>query len=73
MFKNLGLEFAGRDSKGQRVMGMVPAKGLATDVVLNDQTDFIYPVPDSWTLEQASTVPVAYSTAYYALGKLNCN
>jgi len=63
----LGLEFAGRDSKGNRIMGMVPAKGLATDVVLNNETDFVYPVPDNWTLEQAATVPVAYSTAYYAL------
>lgn len=63
----LGLEFAGRDASGKRIMGMVPAKGLATDVVLNNETDFIYPVPDNWTLEQAATVPVAYSTAYYAL------
>jgi len=63
----LGLEFAGRDSKGRRLMGLLPAKGLATDVILNDSTDFIYEVPESWTLEQAATVPVAYSTAYYAL------
>ena len=63
----LGLEFAGRDAKGNRIMGMVPAKGLATDVILNNETDFIYQVPDNWTLAQAATVPVAYSTAYYAL------
>ena len=63
----LGLEFAGRDSNGKRIMGMVASKGLATDVVLNNETDFVYPVPDNWTLEQAATVPVAYATAYYAL------
>ncbi|XP_013778686.1 fatty acid synthase-like [Limulus polyphemus] len=61
----LGLEFAGRNEKGQRVMGLVPAKGLATTVLVDP--DFLWMVPDSWTLEEASTVPVAYSTAYYAL------
>jgi len=63
----LGLEFAGRQPDGQRVMGMVAAKGLATNVVINKRTDFVFPVPDNWTMEQAATVPVAYSTAYYAL------
>ncbi|OTF69212.1 hypothetical protein BLA29_006499, partial [Euroglyphus maynei] len=62
----LGLEFAGRDQQGKRVMGMVPAKGLATSVLIQDQ-DFVWPIPDEWTMEQASTVPVVYSTAYYAL------
>ncbi|KAI1292133.1 Fatty acid synthase [Halotydeus destructor] len=37
----LGLEFAGRDATGRRVMGMVPSKGLATTVVLRDP-DFPY-------------------------------
>lgn len=62
----LGLEFAGRDQQGARVMGMVPSKGLATSVLIQDQ-DFVWPIPDEWTMEQASTVPVVYSTAYYAL------
>lgn len=62
----LGLEFAGRDESGRRVMGLVPAKGLATSVFLTD-TDFLWTVPDKWTLEESSTVPVAYATAYYAL------
>lgn len=62
----LGLEFAGRDQKGQRVMGMVPAKGLATTVVMDDP-EFLWPIPDAWTMEEASTVPVVYATAYYAL------
>lgn len=62
----LGLEFAGRDQRGNRVMGMVPAKGLATTVVVDDP-DFLWKIPDSWTMEEASTVPVVYGTAYYAL------
>ena len=28
---------------------------------------FIWDVPDSWTLEEASSVPVVYTTVYYAL------
>jgi len=62
----LGLEYAGRDSKGKRVMGIVPSKGLATTVVVSDP-EFMWPIPDNWTMEDASTVPVVYSTAYYAL------
>ncbi|XP_031841485.2 fatty acid synthase 1 [Nomia melanderi] len=61
----LGLEFSGRNSKGQRVMAMVPARGLATTVVAD--SGFSWIVPDKWTLEQASTIPVAYATSYYAL------
>uniref|UniRef100_A0A1B6DTB3 Fatty acid synthase n=1 Tax=Clastoptera arizonana TaxID=38151 RepID=A0A1B6DTB3_9HEMI len=61
----LGLEFAGRDSKGRRVMGMVPARGLATTVLADPA--FLWEVPDKWTLEQAATVPVVYATSYCAL------
>ncbi|XP_063979711.1 fatty acid synthase [Diachasmimorpha longicaudata] len=67
----LGLEFAGRDSKGKRVMGMVAARGLATTVLADP--GFMWEVPDNWSLEEAATVPVCYSTSYYALfvrGKL---
>ncbi|XP_071632956.1 fatty acid synthase [Temnothorax longispinosus] len=61
----LGLEFSGRDTDGRRVMGIVEAKGLATTVVAD--LDFLWEVPDKWTLEQAATIPVAYATSYYAL------
>ncbi|KAL1129219.1 hypothetical protein AAG570_013748 [Ranatra chinensis] len=61
----LGLEFSGRDSTGRRVMGMVPACGLATTVLAD--TDFLWTVPDNWILESAATVPVVYATSYYAL------
>ncbi|KAI1292131.1 Fatty acid synthase [Halotydeus destructor] len=62
----LGLEFSGRDATGHRVMGMVPCRALATTVVLRDP-DFIWPIPDRWSMEEAATVPVVYATAYYAL------
>lgn len=61
----LGLEFSGRDANGRRVMGMVEARSLAT-TVLGD-LGFLWEVPDKWTLEEAATIPVAYSTSYYAL------
>jgi len=59
------MEFSGRDSCGQRVMGLLAAKGLAS--VVDAHRDFLWPVPDDWSMEQAATVPVAYATAFYAL------
>uniref|UniRef100_A0A224X4N0 Fatty acid synthase n=1 Tax=Panstrongylus lignarius TaxID=156445 RepID=A0A224X4N0_9HEMI len=67
----LGLEFAGRDSKGNRVMGILEACGLATSVLADPI--FLWNIPAHWTMEQAATVPVVYATSYYALivrGKL---
>ncbi|XP_051523082.1 fatty acid synthase-like [Myxocyprinus asiaticus] len=61
----LGMEFSGRDPNGQRVMGLLPAKGLATCVDADKR--FLWDVPSSWTLEQAASVPVVYATAYYSL------
>ncbi|KAM7297624.1 fatty acid synthase-like [Ixodes scapularis] len=61
----LGLEFSGRDPSGRRVMGSVAAGGMATTVAADP--DFLWEVPADWSLEEAATVPVAYSTAYYAL------
>lgn len=62
----LGLEFAGRDQSGNRVMGMVASKGLATSLIIDDP-QFLWKIPDDWSMEEASTVPVVYGTAYYAL------
>ncbi|UJR30710.1 hypothetical protein I4U23_018230 [Adineta vaga] len=61
----LGLEFAGLDSTGKRIMGLLSAKGLATKVAIDKR--YSWNVPNQWTLEQASTIPVVYATAYYAL------
>ncbi|KAL6094787.1 fasn [Pungitius sinensis] len=61
----LGMEFSGRDPVGQRVMGLLPARGLATSVDADKR--FLWDVPSSWTLEQAASVPVVYATAYYSL------
>jgi len=56
----LGLEFVGKNNKGKRVMGMVEAKGLATHVLADPL--FMWDVPAQWSMEEAATVPVAYST-----------
>ncbi|CAG2105802.1 unnamed protein product [Medioppia subpectinata] len=62
----IGLEFAGRRSDtGQRVMGMVPFKGIATTLLT--YKDYLWDIPDHWSIEDAATVPVVYVTAYYAL------
>ncbi|XP_039571793.1 fatty acid synthase [Passer montanus] len=61
----LGMEFSGRDVAGRRVMGLLPAKGLAT--VVDCEKRFLWEVPENWTLEEAASVPVVYATAYYAL------
>uniref|UniRef100_A0A4X2LHQ6 Fatty acid synthase n=1 Tax=Vombatus ursinus TaxID=29139 RepID=A0A4X2LHQ6_VOMUR len=61
----MGMEFSGQDATGKRVMGLVPAEGLATSVLLSP--DFLWDVPANWTLEQAASVPVVYTTAYYSL------
>jgi len=59
------MEFSGRDESGKRVMGLLAAKGLAS--VVDVHRDYLWCVPDDWSLEQAATVPVAYATAFYAL------
>uniref|UniRef100_A0A674MU67 Fatty acid synthase n=1 Tax=Takifugu rubripes TaxID=31033 RepID=A0A674MU67_TAKRU len=61
----LGMEFSGHDPTGKRVMGLLPAKGLATSVDVDKR--FLWDVPSDWTLEQAASVPVVYATAYYSL------
>lgn len=44
----LGMEFSGRDSNGRRVMGLLPAKGLATTVDADKQ--FLWEVPITWSV-----------------------
>ena len=61
----LGMEFSGRDKEGKRIMGLLPAKGLATTVDADRR--FTWEVPESWSLEEAASVPVVYTTVYYAL------
>ena len=59
------MEISGYDDTNRRVMGLLAAKGLATDVDVH--RSYLWKVPDDWTLEQAATIPIAYATVYYAL------
>ncbi|GAB6031064.1 hypothetical protein CHUAL_007875 [Chamberlinius hualienensis] len=61
----LGMEFSGRDENGKRMMGIVSYRGLAT--LSSYDPNFKWEIPEKWTLEDAATVPLVYSTAYYAL------
>lgn len=61
----LGLEFSGITSKTQRVMGMIDSGALATHVQAD--SDLLWECPENWSLEEAATVPIVYSTVYSAL------
>jgi fatty acid synthase len=44
-------------------MGVVVSAALATLVCANK--NFLWDVPDHWTLEDAATVPLVYATVSY--------
>ncbi|XP_050299271.1 fatty acid synthase-like isoform X2 [Anthonomus grandis grandis] len=60
-----GFEFSGKTLSGKRVMGMLSQGTLAT-MVKSDE-NLLWDVPNKWTLKDAATVPVVYSTCLYAL------
>ncbi|KAJ8019038.1 Fatty acid synthase [Holothuria leucospilota] len=61
----IGVEFAGYNSEGARVMGIVRSQGLASQIF--EEPCFLFDVPESWTLEDAATVPAVYCSVFYAL------
>ncbi|XP_072763054.1 fatty acid synthase-like [Anoplolepis gracilipes] len=61
----LGMEYVGFDTNGRRVMGLRDTKCVA-NVVIKDK-DLCWNIPDTWTFEEAATVPYVYSTCYLAL------
>lgn len=50
---------------GERVMGLV--RNGAASTVVSAQPELLWPVPAHWTLEEAATVPLAYTQAFYYL------
>lgn len=46
-------------------MGVVSGGAIGSNVVAD--LDLLWPVPEHWTLEDAATVPLAYTYAYYLL------
>ncbi|XP_025263301.1 fatty acid synthase-like isoform X3 [Camponotus floridanus] len=61
----LGLEYVGFDTNGRRVMGLRDNKCIA-NIVVKDK-DLCWNIPDTWTFEDAATIPCVYSTCYLAL------
>ncbi|XP_029159596.1 fatty acid synthase-like [Nylanderia fulva] len=61
----LGMEFVGFTINGQRVMGMCLSGGIAN--ILVPDKFLTWTIPDNLTMEEAATIPCAYSTCYYAL------
>jgi NADPH2:quinone reductase len=67
-----GREFAGREvtannASGRRVMGYTQWAAFAEQTVAH--RNLVWPVPESWTAEQAAAFPVNFFTAYFAYWK----
>ncbi|XP_055640185.1 fatty acid synthase-like [Toxorhynchites rutilus septentrionalis] len=60
----LGNEYSGVSVNGRRVMGVLSSGSMATLVECDPQ--LTWTIPDSWSLEDAATVPVVYGTVYMA-------
>lgn len=65
----LGFEYSGIDSTGQRLMGMVDAGSMST--MVKPIQYFTWKVPKTISLRDAATIPVVYTTVYYAFFMYN--
>ncbi|CAG9811694.1 unnamed protein product [Chironomus riparius] len=61
----LGCEFTGVTSSGRRVMGLLPAGGLATHI--KESEALLLDIPKGWSLEDGSSVLVTYGTVFLGL------
>lgn len=61
----LGIEYAGVTPSGKRVMGMSVGGAIATRINCNDSIS-MWKIPDDVSLRDAATIPVVYTTVYYA-------
>ncbi|HEX8688964.1 MAG TPA: SDR family NAD(P)-dependent oxidoreductase, partial [Solirubrobacterales bacterium] len=52
---------------GDRVMGMISDAFAPLAVA---ERDFLAPIPDDWSFEQAAAIPIVFLTAFYALNDL---
>jgi fatty acid synthase len=64
----IGREYSGELEDGTRVMGMslLSVSGAGERLPIESPLEY-WPVPDGMSLEAASTIPIAYSTAYVAI------
>ena len=61
---DVGFEFSGCDEAGRRYMGFA-RRALANK--LETYPDWIVPIPEGISYEDAATIPIVYKTVYYAL------
>jgi NADPH2:quinone reductase len=63
-----GREFCGvTESDGRRVMGYAQWAAFAERIA--PRSELLWPVPESWTMEEGAAFPVNYFTAYFAYWK----
>ncbi|XP_031346518.1 fatty acid synthase-like [Photinus pyralis] len=55
-----GIEYAGIDARGERVMGIVQLGAMASSVIPDGE--MIWKIPSEWTMAQSVSVPITYST-----------
>ncbi|KAK4878182.1 hypothetical protein RN001_010688 [Aquatica leii] len=67
-FEDLGTEFAGKDSKNSRIMGISLNSVFSNCISAN--TSITCQIPDEWSMEDAATVPAIYLTVLHALLKI---
>ncbi|CAB0015645.1 unnamed protein product [Nesidiocoris tenuis] len=60
-----GFEFSGR-LNDKRIMLLSAREGFTNMFTYDDTRQCYWEIPDSWTYEEAATVPVVYSTVLYA-------
>ncbi|XP_021703368.1 fatty acid synthase [Aedes aegypti] len=60
----LGYEYAGVTEDGRRVIGVVPSGALST--MVDADPSLAWTIPDSWSLQDACTIPIVYNTVLTA-------
>nr|XP_049699380.1 fatty acid synthase-like [Helicoverpa armigera] len=65
--KGFGMSFSGITERGEHVMGITPTSG-SVSAKIRSPVQYLWPVPSHWSLEDAATVPLAYTIAFYCLG-----
>ena len=61
----LGFEFSGTKRNGEKVMG-IGTKAGALATYYDAENTILWKVPETWTMEEAATVPLVYFTVYFA-------
>ncbi|XP_051172618.1 fatty acid synthase-like [Leptopilina boulardi] len=63
--KLFGQEYSGIDLRGNRVMGITQSGAFSK--FTSSVADYTWKIPSNWSLEDAATVPLAYTIAYLSI------